>query len=343
MRPTCIPSAIHAFLCVALAAATLTACGGGGANDSDDTQLTAMGGPVTIDSGNYVEVGARASRSQAGMVGLGTQGSRAVVPGANETSPPAAPRSVLAKSMSQLAAARPLVASARSGTVTVSCSGGGQFTAAWNLRMDGLLSVDDTVTLTYANCRDTNSGATSDGSLAVAFIRVGLGDFLRGGAYDVTLRISFNGWRSEHPIKGSDTARGTLTLISTRTALNVGRDSVSTSEFETSATRPVAERSLVTDAAGVVTHTAASESMTLDGTAAVDATTFRSVAVDTVMPFIRLRSDTYPSQGVATFTGARGSRVTMTALNATQVRFDLDRNGDGVIDESRTLNWVGVW
>jgi hypothetical protein len=34
--------------------------------------------------------------------------------------------------------------------------------------------------------------------------------------------------------------------------------------------------------------------------------------------------------------------VTMTVLDASQVRFDLDRNGDGVVDASTTVNWVDI-
>jgi hypothetical protein len=50
-------------------------------------------------------------------------------------------------------------------------------------------------------------------------------------------------------------------------------------------------------------------------------------------------SDDYPSSGVMVITGAANSQLKLTALSNTQVRQELDANGDGTYESSTTVNW----
>ena len=51
---------------------------------------------------------------------------------------------------------------------------------------------------------------------------------------------------------------------------------------------------------------------------------------------------TYPSSGVAVVAGSGGGSVRITALSATEVKFELDANGDGVFETSTTRKWTEV-
>jgi hypothetical protein len=64
-----------------------------------------------------------------------------------------------------------------------------------------------------------------------------------------------------------------------------------------------------------------------------------SVSVETQPEFVLLDTDDFPSSGAALVRGAGGSQLRLTAVNAQQGRLELDANGDGVFEASRTLPW----
>ncbi len=64
-----------------------------------------------------------------------------------------------------------------------------------------------------------------------------------------------------------------------------------------------------------------------------------SVSLQTDPDFSILAGDIYPSSGAALVQGAGGSRIRLVALNAQQVRVDLDANGDGSYESNATYNW----
>ncbi|MGD8424829.1 MAG: hypothetical protein PVH13_06270, partial [Gammaproteobacteria bacterium] len=47
-----------------------------------------------------------------------------------------------------------------------------------------------------------------------------------------------------------------------------------------------------------------------------------------------------PDSGVLFIRGANGATINMTVLSDTQVRFDMDYDGDGSVDETVNLAWV---
>jgi hypothetical protein len=324
-------------VCLLLASGVLAACGGGSETPSPATG--SVGAPLAIDANNYVDVGKRAARAGASLAGASDAGTSAAG-NAGLGKPRAAQGKATAVALDALHAITPALAA--SGSRSLACPRGGSLNLAWNLRLTNGPSVDDTITIDHAACADAEGGVTN-GRTAVQFTRVGGGNFLDGATYDLTLRMTFTGYSSTHPTRGTDTVEGTLTVQTQRLARDLGRDSASTPFLTSSATVPAPSTSELLDFAAVVTHTPLTESATLDGTLNVREYAARSVIADTVEPFVRQRGEPYPARGQATFTGQSGSRVTMTALSTTQVRFDLDNNGDGLIDASTTVNWVDVW
>lgn len=65
----------------------------------------------------------------------------------------------------------------------------------------------------------------------------------------------------------------------------------------------------------------------------------QSAYVETPSVLTRWGLQAYPHQGQMTFTGKSGSKARLTAVDALQVKLELDSNGDGVYEGSKTKNW----
>lgn len=82
---------------------------------------------------------------------------------------------------------------------------------------------------------------------------------------------------------------------------------------------------------------------TLDSRGAIgDSTIGGVVTFETTTPFGGSTQDDFPSRGVLVVTGAGGARVTITVLDNTSIRIEVDTNGDGAIDDSRTMQWSAL-
>jgi hypothetical protein len=67
-----------------------------------------------------------------------------------------------------------------------------------------------------------------------------------------------------------------------------------------------------------------------------------SVLVATVTQFIQTDTEAYTSTGQAVITGANGSRIRLTVIDVTQVRLDLDADGDGSYEATQTVPWTSL-
>ena len=66
------------------------------------------------------------------------------------------------------------------------------------------------------------------------------------------------------------------------------------------------------------------------------------IQVATVQPVTQLGNDAYPSSGQIVVTGAAGTHLRVTALDATRVQLELDANGDGTYEASVVLPWSSI-
>jgi hypothetical protein len=66
------------------------------------------------------------------------------------------------------------------------------------------------------------------------------------------------------------------------------------------------------------------------------------VTVSTPQALHQQTGDTYPSQGQVLITGAGGSTLVATVLDATQVQLRVDANGDGTVDGTTTTTWAAL-
>lgn len=67
-----------------------------------------------------------------------------------------------------------------------------------------------------------------------------------------------------------------------------------------------------------------------------------AVDIATLEPVRQLETEAYPSSGQMLATGAGGSQLRITVIDDTQVRLDLDANGDGMFEASTLLPWTAL-
>jgi hypothetical protein len=65
-------------------------------------------------------------------------------------------------------------------------------------------------------------------------------------------------------------------------------------------------------------------------------------SVATATPFLQTFAQAYPHQGQLRAAGLNSSAVRVTALSATQVRVDLDANGDGAYEATKDVAWSAL-
>ena len=66
------------------------------------------------------------------------------------------------------------------------------------------------------------------------------------------------------------------------------------------------------------------------------------MAIETPTPFARPANQSYPAIGQAVMSGAAGSRVRVTALNAATVKIELDADGNGVYETAVDKPWSDI-
>ena len=86
---------------------------------------------------------------------------------------------------------------------------------------------------------------------------------------------------------------------------------------------------------------AGSSSLTLAGSFTSQSLGGR-VTISTPHALMQQNGDAFPSQGAVLITGASGSTLLVTALNATQVQLQVDANGDGTVDGTTTTTWTAL-
>ncbi len=301
------PFAASAYLLTTLA---LIACGGGGdggTTSSGGSNVPAIGVRLSVDTTNYQAVAVDAIGSAVQFAG--------------QTS------------------AATLVGALSSGTVL--CAGGGSVDVALGAGGNGRLDqAGENATLVFNHC--TQSGYVFDGRLVLGLNAAPTGSVASGSyAVDATLLMT-NFSADDGRIRL--VASGLLSLSSTRSGAGTGRDQLSTSALALSVT-PSGGSPTVYALHGYsadLVLSAGALTASYGGTLTSSLLGNRSVVFSTTTPFTTAASATFPSAGVAIALGSGGSKATLTVLDATQVRLDVDSNGDGTIESTVTRSWASI-
>jgi hypothetical protein len=304
---------------------TLAGCGGGGGDD----------GPVVGDLA--VTVVNQDSVARGGMVALqaGVLGGGG---GGVAMSGDAASR-LLAVSRKRIAAVLPPDVQA--------CTYAGSTTTLLDDRDNsGSATIGDVATITYSGCSDV-PGEVTNGSMTVSFTSAQLSTLpaVIGGSVsslDLTTQTA----------TASVNVQGGFDLLLRIDSATTGSMRVSVPNALTLAISTPVYTDTVTLRAGYLLESAYDDAALPPGGAAVSGrttTTARGgvasavaggyVQVNTLQPFVQYNVDPYPRSGRFEALGKTGA-LQATVLSTSQVQLDLDADGNGVFEASKTVDWA---
>lgn len=229
-------------------------------------------------------------------------------------------------------------------TETYYCTYGGSLTISGSFaNVNGEPSAGDSITITGNSCIESD-GAIS-GSLGLTINS--LSGNLYSDYYNAGITLSFNNLTIAST-QYSARANGSLALAEIANGPNNFKQTFSTPSLTVSATYAgeTRSRTLSSFQATVTRIPGASysyaTSYSLNGVVTSSALSSQAVTFNSTTPFVELSNDYYPSSGVLMITGAGNSQLRLTALNSSQVKQELDANGDGTFEGFKAVYWSSL-
>jgi hypothetical protein len=318
---------------------SITACGGGGSGSSANSPTSVSS--ASLDASNQTV----ASQDVASMA-LGLFDTSSSVFGVDS------PKESLlyTEAFSHLdklptyatdAGANPIVAGAVA-SQNYNCPTSGSYTASVNdADNNSIASTGDTFSIAYNSC--VSGGVTVSGTLSFTITAL-LGTY---GTAPYTLGVSMS-FGNFSATSGSYSAalNGAFSVSGSKTGVNAFTQIISASSLSASANYAGVTRSRsLSGFSATETRTADSTygyitSYTMSGTLSSSGFSgTRSVSFTTPTTFQRRGDATYPYTGVMLITGASNSALKMTTVSNTQVKIELDANGDSNFESNSTVNW----
>lgn len=226
-------------------------------------------------------------------------------------------------------------------TETEACSKGGSMNASINDQDDnGTPSAGDVVTITLNGC--VESEGTMTGTMVFAINKL-TGAFNSNNS-SVELTITLQNF-SIASGQGQFTANGSLNISETTNGLHSSTSTVSTPSLTLNGTYAGQPRTVSMSNYNATMVTTPSPlyvyetSYSLSGFLTSSSLSTQSISFSTPTPFNTRFQDTYPSSGTMLIAGANNSKIRLTALSKTQVKQELDANGDGTYENNSTVAW----
>jgi hypothetical protein len=338
---------MRSILALAVTSVLVVGCGGGsGGGSAPGSTSTPVAAPAALTSANYLAASQEALSSSdflSTTTGLAT--------GAQVSDPQVLIRfgQTQFPKLSHWLANAPVQAVGAVVNQTESCAGGGKLTISvddinGNQRPD----VGESVSITATGC--SFEGNILNGELIMTL------NSLTGNPnsypYAMTANLQFNDLVAESP-SARDVGNGNLAVsIDARFTFDESK-SLSTSNFTVAGTYSgVAHSRKLTNYAYFYELTPKFANFplttTVKGTLTSSAFGSKSITLETPVPFVRVNPQnphmvpdpqTYPSSGQMLITGAAGSKVRLTATNATTVLIELDADGNGSYETSTSKPW----
>jgi hypothetical protein len=228
-------------------------------------------------------------------------------------------------------------------TQSVSCSTSGSISYTLTRAADGIVSNGDSVTITANNC--VEGSARYSGSFSAQFANLS-GTPSATGAWSATLQMSYSAFGialTDASGTASLTYNGGVSIAVNQVSASNASYTISGSSFgfvfvyQGKTLTQILRNFNLTGSNVSGTYTSSAD-FALSGSSPTLGT--MSYTVKTNLPF--KRTGTYPSQGSITVTAGNGSSVKLTAIDSTYVQLQVDKNGDGVYEESNTMTWVAL-
>lgn len=334
-----VPSLTTLSICIGL-----TACGGGGGGGSVTPPPPAE---VAITSANQDAV-ARSIVSGGMALALAQPlaapgHASALAASVQGAAPSLRTVSAVVQRVAQLAwrqpgpqRARPLAASPE----TEPCGDSGTMTTTFDDRdNDGTPSAGDVLTVAFSHCKETGE-AQIDGSVVLQIASVILSS---GSDLDLSGIMSFTGvttllGATSASLSGSVSASVAMHADSLQVALTVGTDGLRVGASSPGYSEHLAyETGMRMSFLDQYTGTPAS-SFTLDGSYTAESLGGR-LSVATPQAIRQLGGDAFASSGRIVATGDADSQLRVTVVDGSQVRLELDADGDGTFEGSELVGW----
>lgn len=329
---------------VMIAAAMVAGCGGGGDGSATSATPVATAATSTISSTNAPDVAANVLNASNGIIQSGSVNSLAT--GVTVDATDAANSGLINTSLQQIyktlenQPAANLVAGVTT-SKSIPCTNGGTILGTVTVAVSGKVSNGDSLTLTATDCIEGSK--TLNGGFSVSFSNLS-GTPGSANAWSGTLGLNFNKMKIT---KGTEVAlaNGDMALSINQLGYRDATASTTGNSLQLSLSRSgvaVIDRTL-----SAYSYTSAVksnlETYSVNFTLTGDYKTVSngSYSVTTSIPFKQL-SGAYPYQGAFKVTGTGNTSVTLITLDNVNVRLDIDKNGDGVTDETVNTTWAAM-
>lgn len=332
---------------VLISACLLAACGGGGgggggtsaSNSNPGSSSPAVG---VITSANAPDAVAYA---YSGVQDLGTQSNTgaSLATGVSVDTPTAG---LITASLAQLykgLGVQPVnnLVTGVTASSTGACASGGTISVSVSEAIPGTVSNGDSMSITANNCSE--NGEIINGQLTYGFSNLS-GTIGSGTAWGATLTLNYSNLTLQ---SGGVTisANGDMSLSYSQSGSQNATASVSGSSLQMNLSESngtVISRTLTSYSFnGSINGTSntSSANFTLTGSSPKLGSVTYSVKTNT--PFEAIGAAN-PSVGSMTVTAADKSSATLTAIDSTNVKIDIDSNGDGVIDQTINTTWADL-
>lgn len=326
---------------VLLLALALGACGGDGDGDGGGAAAPANAGPpLPLTSANYTTA---AKESVASALYLSS--STRLLLGAQVSSERMLLDALLATAdrLPHWLGSRPKLVTGVTQTDSEPCDGGGRldFTTD-DLNGNDEADPGDRARVVAVNC--VVNDVTANGAISAVFTATS-GSF-GTPPYSGTLAMTFDNF-SAATTAAKAVGSGRFDLTASSSAVNRGSLAIDAATFTVvstvgaaSSTRTLSGFAIRADVSPSGAGT--STTVTASGTLSSSALDSMSVGVSTAQPFVTAAGARYPGSGQVVVAGAGGSKARLTARNTSTVLIELDANGDGTFEESKTMRWTDI-
>jgi len=195
------------------------------------------------------------------------------------------------------------------------------------------LSSGDVITATFARCRDS-SDLSIDGTLVVTLTATPNGSqFTANGVFQQVAVVDGN---VSSTISGNVAIAENDTSAQTSDLLTVGAAGLDVAVASPNYNDTIAFRSGLT----ILTTVQANGSAAVSLNGVLNAQSIGGdVTISTPQAVVQNVGDAYPSTGQFVIVGAAGSSVRATVLDATQVKLELDADGNGSFESATDVAW----
>jgi hypothetical protein len=318
------------LMALAVSLSLLSACGGGGSDAAPPPAPVDLVAP--LNAGNYEEsarIGLQAASFPLDAEALG--GLLGPTAGAFSAEP-------MRRIAAALSSARPQAIT----SVDVPCPLGGRITTQFNDANNNRdFDAGDSVTLSYVDCKAPEG--VLRGKMVVTMDTLSVA----AGLVNATMRIESQDFRATAPNGDSAGGSGLFRISYVEAPSDLYTFSLEAAELSKSSV--IAGRSsqhTVTSLRSAVTTSRVGGGLvsTVTASASLRSSVWgdKTVQVSSDPNWVTRAGDDYPSSGRILIRGAAGSQIRLVALNAQQVRIELDANGDGQFESSVTRNWVDL-